>query len=190
MTGGPPISDYGLLGDTRTAALVASDGGMDWLCVPRFDGDPLFGRLVGGPDAGTFRVGPARPATVVERRYRQHTATLETTWAVGSGRLRLTEAMVAEVSGRLLPTSLIVRRLSAERAAVEAVVEFDPRLGARHRRPRVQHRRQGLVCEWGALAVALDSTPTFRIEPGRPTSITVRPGHPVTLVLAVAHPNR
>ncbi|MEU5668907.1 glycoside hydrolase family 15 protein [Micromonospora sp. NPDC047762] len=187
MTGGPPISDYGLLGDTRAAALVASDGAMDWFCVPRFDGDPLFGRLVGGPDAGTFRVGPARPATVVERRYRQHTATLETTWAAGSGRLRLTEAMVAEVSGRLLPTTLIVRRLSAEQAAVEAVVEFDPRLGARHHRPRAQHRRQGLVCEWGSLAVALDSTPTFRIEPGRPTLITVTPGHPVTVVLAVAH---
>ncbi|MCG5440683.1 glycoside hydrolase family 15 protein [Micromonospora foliorum] len=187
MTDGPPISDYGLLGDTRTAALVASDGAMDWLCVPRFDGDPLFGRLVGGTEAGTFRVGPARPATVVERRYRRHTATLETTWSVGSGRLRLTEAMVAEVSGRLLPTTLIVRRLSAEQAAVDAVVEFDPRLGAGHRRPRTHHRRQALVCEWGALAVGLHSTPTFRIEPGRPTSITVRPGRPVTFVLAVAH---
>ncbi|MGV9213936.1 glycoside hydrolase family 15 protein [Micromonospora sp. RB23] len=187
MTGEPPISDYGLLGDTRTAALVASDGAMDWLCVPRFDGEPLFGRLVGGPDAGTFRVGPARPATVLERRYRQHTATLETTWAVGDGRLRLTETMVAEVTGRLLPTTLIVRRLSAERAPVDAVVEFDPRLGVRHRRPRVQHRRQTLVCEWGALAVVLDSTPAFRVEPGRPTPVTVRPGRPVTLVLAVAY---
>ncbi|MDG4839868.1 glycoside hydrolase family 15 protein [Micromonospora sp. WMMD967] len=187
MTDRPPISDYGLLGDTRTAALVASDGAMDWLCVPRFDGNPLFGRLVGGPDAGTFRVGPVGPATVVERRYRQHTATLETTWAVGGGRLRLTEAMVAEVSGRLLPTTLIVRRLTAERAAVDAVVEFDPRLGARHRRPRAQQRRHGLVCEWGALAVALDSTPPFRFEPGRPIPITVTPDRPVTLVLAVAH---
>ncbi|MFI6066807.1 glycoside hydrolase family 15 protein [Micromonospora sp. NPDC051227] len=183
----PPISDYGLVGDTRTAALVASDGGMDWLCVPRFDGEPLFGRLVGGPQAGTFRIGPDRPAAVVGRRYRQHTVTLETTWAVGSSRLSLTEAMVAEVRGRLLPTTLIVRRLSAEHAPVDVVVEFDPRLGERHRRPRVHHRRQGLVCEWGSLAVSLSSTPELSIEPGRPTSITVRPGHPVTLVLAVAH---
>ncbi|MEU2610238.1 glycoside hydrolase family 15 protein [Micromonospora sp. NPDC007271] len=182
-----PISDYGLLSDTRTAALVAADGRLDWLCVPRFDGEPVFGRLVGGPDAGTFRVGPARPATVVDRRYRQHSATLETTWSVGGGRLTLTEAMVAEVSGRLLPTTLIVRRLSAEEAAIDAVVEFDPRLGTRHRRPRVQHRRRALVCEWGSLAVSLASAPELAIEPGRPTSITVRPGHEVTLVLAVAH---
>ncbi|MER7893763.1 glycoside hydrolase family 15 protein [Micromonospora sp. NPDC094482] len=182
-----PISDYGLLGDTRTAALVAGDGGIDWLCVPRFDGEPLFGRLVGGPDAGTFRVGPARPAPVVERRYRQYTATLETTWAVGSGRLTLTEAMVAEVSGRLLPTTLIVRRLSTEDAEVDAVVEFDPRLGVRHRRPRVHHRRPALVCQWGSLAVSLSSAPDLAVEPGRPAPVRVSPGRPVTLVLAVAY---
>ncbi|MEU8299639.1 glycoside hydrolase family 15 protein [Micromonospora sp. NPDC048909] len=182
-----PISDYGLLGDTRTAALVASDGGIDWLCVPRFDGEPLFGRLIGGPDAGTFRVGPARPAAVVERRYRQYTATLETTWAVGSGRLTLTEAMVAEVSGRLLPTTLIVRRLSTEDAEADAVVEFDPRLGVRHRRPRVHQRRRALVCQWGSLAVSLGSAPDLAIEPGRPALVRVRPGRPVTLVLAVAY---
>ena len=182
-----PISDYGLLGDTRTASLVAADGGIDWLCVPRFDGEPLFGRLVGGPEAGTFRVGPAQPGPVVDRRYRQHTATLETTWAVGGGRLTLTEGMVTEVTGRLLPTTLLVRRLSAEQEAVEAVVEFDPRLGALHRRPRIHHRRQALVCAWGSVAVALSSTPELAIEAGRSTSITVRPGSPVTLVLAVAH---
>ena len=75
-----PIEDYGLLGDTRTAALVASDGAIDWMCVPRFDGQPVFGRLVGGPGAGTFAMGPASPAPVVARAYRPGTTTLETTW--------------------------------------------------------------------------------------------------------------
>ena len=183
----PPIGDYGLLGDTRTAALVSSEGAIDWLCVPRFDGQPVFGRLVGGPPAGTFRVGPARAATVVERRYRRHTATLETTWAVGERRLTLTEAMVAEVTGRLLPATLLVRRLSAEGGAVDAVVEFDPRLGEHHRPPRVRRGRLAMVCQWGSLAVSLGCTPTLTVEPGRPTSITVTPDRPVTLVLAIAH---
>ena len=182
-----PIGDYGLLGDTRTAALVSSNGAIDWLCVPRFDGDPVFGRLVGGPAAGTFRVGPVLGATVIERSYRQHSATLETTWRVGQGRLILTEAMVAEVAGRLLPATLPVRRLSAEGAGVEAEVEFDPRLGEHHRRPRVRRHDRDLVCEWGSFALSLAACDSdVMIEPGRVTPVTVTPDRPVTLVLAVA----
>ena len=183
----PSIGDYGLIGDTRTAALVSSDGAIDWFCAPRFDGDPVFGRLVGGPPAGTFRVGPAGAAAVVERRYRPHTATLETTWAAGERRLTLTEAMVAEVTGRLLPATLLVRRLSAVGGAVDAVVEFDPRLGESHRPPRVRRDRGRVVCQWGSLAISLGCAPQLAVEPGRPASVTVTPDHPVTLVLAVAH---
>ncbi|MEU4293378.1 glycoside hydrolase family 15 protein [Kribbella sp. NPDC026596] len=182
-----PIADYGLLGDTRTAALVSSDGALDWLCVPRFDGDPIFGRLVGGPAAGRFRLGSASAAIVVERKYRRHSATLETTWATSDGKLTLTEAMVAEVTGRLLPATILVRRLSADSGAVEARVEFDPRRGAEHSRPRVRRRGEDLVCEWGALAVSLSCDAGLAIEPGRPTSFTVTPERPVTFVLTVAH---
>ena len=182
-----PIGDYALLGDTRTAALVAGDGSIDWLCVPRFDGEPVFGRLVGGPEAGTFRVGPARQAQLVERRYLQHSTTLETTWAIGPGRLTLTEAMVAEVSGRLLPSTMLVRRLSAEHGPVDATVEFDPRLGEQHRRPRVRRRGEDQVCEWGSLALSLSCDSGSPIEAGKVTSITVTPGHPVTLVLGMAY---
>ncbi|MFC6015981.1 glycoside hydrolase family 15 protein [Plantactinospora solaniradicis] len=183
----PPIADYGLLGDTRTAALVASTGAIDWMCVPRFDGASLFGRLVGGPEAGTYRIGPAGPAEVVARRYRQHTATLRTTWAVGDRRLTLTEGMVAEVVGRLLPSTLLVRRLTAEGGPIEAVVDFDPRLGTGRRAPRVRRRRSLLVCEWGAVAVSLACAPELTVDPGRPASVTVYPGRPLTVVLATAH---
>ncbi|MEU4602603.1 glycoside hydrolase family 15 protein [Kribbella sp. NPDC023972] len=182
-----PIADYGLLGDTRTAALVSSDGSLDWLCVPRFDGDPIFGRLVGGPAAGRFRVGPATAGTVVERKYRHHTATLETTWITPNGKLTLTEAMVAEVAGRLLPATILVRRLSAEDGAVEALAEFDPRRGEEHSRPRSRRRGQDLVCEWGALAMSLSCDAVPAIEPDRSTSFMVTPERPVTFVLTVAH---
>src|SRR6188508_3366461 len=77
-----PIADYGLIGDTRVAALVSSDGAIDWMCVPHFDGEPLFGRLVGGARAGTYRVGPTTPTSPATRRYRPNTATLETTWTL------------------------------------------------------------------------------------------------------------
>ena len=183
----PALADYGLLGDTRTAALVSADGGIDWLCAPTFDGDPVFGALLGGPEAGTFRTGPALPAERLARRYRPHTGTLETVWATDGGTLSLTEAMVAEVSGRLLPPTLLIRRLAAEGGPVRAAVVFDPRFGEHHLRPRVR-QGQHLVCEWGALAMSLGCSGGLRVEPATTTAITVEPGRPVVLVLALAYP--
>jgi GH15 family glucan-1,4-alpha-glucosidase len=185
-TAATPIEDYGLLGDTRTAALVSSDGAVDWLCAPRFDSEAIFGRLVGGPSAGTFRIAPARPAAIVTRHYRRHTATIETTWVADQGRLTLTDAMVAEVAGRLLPATLLVRHLAADGGPVDIEIAFDPRLGEHHRRPRIRRQGRDLVCSWGAVAVSLGSTPAVDIEVGRPTRVTVTPDRPVTLVLAVA----
>ena len=182
----PPIADYGLIGDTRTAALVSADGAIDWLCVPSFDGDPLFGRLVGGPQAGTFRLGPARRSRQSRRRYHPASTTLETTWDTSTGRLVLTEGMVAEVAGRLLPTTLLVRRLKAEGGPVEAAIDFDPRLGERHSPPKAQRRGAALICQWGSIAAAVQVTPRLPLDPGRPVRVTVTPGQPVTVVLAIA----
>ncbi len=180
------IENYGLLGDTRTAALVASDGSIDWLCIPRFDGPAVFGRLVGGPAAGTFRVGPSGPASLVARRYRPHSATLETTWDTATGRLTLTEGMVAEVAGRLLPSTLLVRRLSAQGGPVRALVHLDPRLGERRRPPRSQRRGEVLVCSWPGVAIAAQTRPAVAVEPGRPSIVTITSGRPLTIALSVA----
>jgi GH15 family glucan-1,4-alpha-glucosidase len=182
-----PIEEYGLLGDTRTAALVAPDGSLDWMCVPTFDGEPVFGRLVGGAASGRFVVGPPGPAPVLFRRYRADTATLETTWAVGSSRLTLTEGMVAEIAGRLLPSSMLVRRLTVEGADVDALVELDPRLGDRRRRPTVTRRGDAVVCAWRGLALSLQGDSSTRLEVGVPTVVRVTQDRPLTLVLGVAH---
>jgi GH15 family glucan-1,4-alpha-glucosidase len=182
-----PIEDYALIGDTRTAALVAPDGALDWMCVPNFDGQPLFGRLVGGPDAGTFIAGPVAPAPIVARHYRPDTTTVETTWRTPSGGLTLTEGMVGTVTGQLLPATLLVRRLTAHDGPVEATVTFDPRLGKHHARPRMERRQGALVCSWPRLAVAVHSSPDLHLEPGRRTTMTVTPDRPVTLAVIVAH---
>lgn len=185
----PSIEDYGLIGDTRTAGLVASDGSLDWLCLPRFDGDPVFARLVAGPSGGHFRIAPAGPSTLVSRAYQRHTATLQTTWCTrGGASVTLTDAMVANVAGTGLPTTLLVRRVSVEGAPTEVVVDFAPRFGEARSQPRAQQRRGGvLVCSLASSAVAVRTAPPVAVVADRPTTVTVHPGEPFTVALSGAY---
>src|SRR5438045_3045937 len=76
-TGYVPISDYGFLSDCRSAALVASDGSVDWLCWPRFDSPALFARVLDTERGGSFRIAPTESCDV-ERRYVERTNLLQT----------------------------------------------------------------------------------------------------------------
>src|SRR3954454_592022 len=86
-----PIADYALLADCHSAALVARDGSIDWLCLPRYDSPAIFARLL-DPDAGHWTLRPAEGFEVT-RRYLPGTLVVETTFATPSGVVRLTDAM-------------------------------------------------------------------------------------------------
>jgi GH15 family glucan-1,4-alpha-glucosidase len=88
-----PIEDYALIGDTQTAALVARDGSIDWLCLPHFDSGACFAALLGTRDHGHWQICPAEPITRVRRRYRPDTLVLETEFTTASGVVRLIDCM-------------------------------------------------------------------------------------------------
>jgi GH15 family glucan-1,4-alpha-glucosidase len=54
----PPIAEHGLIGNLQTAALVTTDGTVDWFCCPRFDSPSVFGSLLDHDNGGRFRIGP------------------------------------------------------------------------------------------------------------------------------------
>jgi GH15 family glucan-1,4-alpha-glucosidase len=87
------IEDYGLIGDTQTAALVGRDASIDWLCLPRFDSAACFAALLGGADNGRWQIAPADGWRSVERRYRPGTLVLETEFRTASGRVRVVDCM-------------------------------------------------------------------------------------------------
>lgn len=181
----PSIADYALIGDTRTAALCSRNGSIDWFCAPRFDSDPLFGRLVGGKAAGTFAITP-RHATSTRRRYRDRSAVLETTWRTTSGTGVLTEGMVLELSGHLLPEAVLVRHVVCRQGRMRFDVLYDPRRGLPGSRPRSARRGETLLCSWGALALGLWESRGLDIEPGRERSVELAEGDELTLVLTLA----
>ena len=79
-----PIADYAFISDCHTGALVAPDGAVDWLCVPRFDSPSVFGSLL-DRGAGTFRLAPFAIDHPTARVYEPGTNVLETTWKTPSG---------------------------------------------------------------------------------------------------------
>ena len=80
----PPIADYAFLSNCHTGALVAPDGAIDWLCVPRFDAPSVFGTLL-DREAGTFRLGPFGVNVPTARIYEPGTNVVATTWATSTG---------------------------------------------------------------------------------------------------------
>jgi GH15 family glucan-1,4-alpha-glucosidase len=185
----PSIGELGLLGDTRTAALVdVRLGTIAWMCLPHFDGDPVFASLVAGDGGGEFRFGPAGGgAELTDRRYRPGSAVMETTWQVGDTRLVLTEGMVSEVAGRLFPTMCLVRRLDARGGAVECSIRFDPRFGDERRGPATRMAGSALVCTGDGVALALTVDADVDVQPGRDVRFLVEPDRPVTVALSAAH---
>jgi len=88
-----PIEAYGLIGDCHTAALVGSDGSIDWLCFPRFDSGACFSALLGGPEHGRWLIAPVAEVRHTQRQYRPGTLILETDFETEEGAVRIIDFM-------------------------------------------------------------------------------------------------
>jgi alpha,alpha-trehalase len=88
----PPIADYGYLSDCHTGALVASDGSVEWMCLPHFDSPSVFAAML-DRGAGSFRVGPYGVYVPAGRRYIPGTNVIETTWMTPQGWMRVIDAL-------------------------------------------------------------------------------------------------
>jgi len=89
----PPIADYAFLSDCEVNTLVAPDGSVEWLCLPRPDAPSVFGALLDRA-AGSFRFGPTNTLVPQQRRYLPGTMVLETTWHTPTGWLTIQDVLV------------------------------------------------------------------------------------------------
>src|ERR1700733_8560830 len=89
----PPIADYAFLSDCHTAALVAPDGTVEWLCPPRSRAPSVFAATL-DRGAGGFRLGPTGMGVPAGRRYEPGTNVLETTWQTATGWALVRDALI------------------------------------------------------------------------------------------------
>jgi GH15 family glucan-1,4-alpha-glucosidase len=134
----PPIAEYGFLSDCQNSCLVAPDGSVEWLCLPRPDSPSLFGALL-DRTAGGFRFGPWATSVPHQRRYIPGTMVLETTWHTPTGWLIVNDFMAIRpvtgngrrkdfrrVPGDEAPSGVLVRLATCTTGRVEAVANCIP----------------------------------------------------------------
>jgi GH15 family glucan-1,4-alpha-glucosidase len=151
------IEDYALIGDLETAALVARDGSIDWLCLPRFDSAACFAALLGNRDHGRWLLCPAGDVRKTERRYRQGTLLLETDFETDSGAVTVVDCMPVRTQKPEL-IRLVVGRRGQVPMRLELVIRFE--YGAIV--PWVRRQDGGIVAIAGPDAVRLRSDVELR----------------------------
>ena len=170
-----PIEAHGVIGDMGTAALVADDGTVDFLCWPGFDGPSVFAALLDPARGGAWRLAPLLDGARGRQMYLPDTNVLLTRWLSPEGAAELTDFMpLAEPGGR----PRLVRRVHATRGRVRFALRCAPRPDYARVRPRAEADAGGVVFRApGAPALRLvgpaglraeggDAVAEFALEPG------------------------
>ncbi len=137
----PPIGDYALIGDCRTAALVSLTGSVEWFCLPHFSGPAVFSAILDRQRGGRWLVGAPDPLSI-HRRYLPSTNILETEFVTPSGRLRVTDLIPIGSDGEdnLLPERELLRVIDAVEGEPEVAIHYRPRPGYGTYTPRLRQR--------------------------------------------------
>ena len=127
MEGYPPIAEHGLIGDLQTAALVTTDGSVDWFCCPRFDSPSVFASLLDADRGGRFRIAAEGDDVVVRQLYFPDTAILVTRFMTPDGVGEVLDFMPVEDPHRATDRHRLVRVVRCVRGQIRFELECAPR---------------------------------------------------------------
>jgi GH15 family glucan-1,4-alpha-glucosidase len=122
----PNIADHGLIGDLQTAALVTTDGVLDWFCCPRFDSPSVFASLLDADRGGFYRIAPDRDDYVTRQLYLPDTAVLITRFMTPDGVGEVHDFMPV-IQGPATNRHRLVRNIRVVRGVMRFAIEIQPR---------------------------------------------------------------
>ena len=146
----PDIGDHGLIGDLQTAALVATDGTVDWFCCPRFDSPSVFASLLDADHGGYFRIAPDRDDYVTKQLYIPDTAILITRFLTPDGVGEIHDFMPV-VDGRATDQHRLVRQVRVVRGTMRFVTDIQPRFDYARQPHTLELSDHGAVFRSGSL---------------------------------------
>ncbi len=146
----PPISDYALLADCHSAALVSRAGSVDWACLRRFDQPAAFARILDWDTGGHCSIAPVASVTQVNRSYRRQSLVLDTTMTTAAGTVVMTDAFAMRSGGQHEPRNQLLRKATVTDGRVELQVQIVPRFDYGELRPWIRWHEEGQC--WTAVA--------------------------------------
>jgi GH15 family glucan-1,4-alpha-glucosidase len=123
-----PIAEHGIIGDLHSAALVGTDGTIDWYCHGRFDAPSVFGAILDAERGGFFRIAPVRCKWTSKQLYVPDTNVLITRFLSGDGVGELIDFMPVDARGQGTHRQRLVRRVLCVRGSMHFNAEVEPRL--------------------------------------------------------------
>jgi GH15 family glucan-1,4-alpha-glucosidase len=185
----PSIADHGLIGDLQTAALVATDGTIDWFCCPRFDSPSVFASLLDDRKGGRFALAPLTPVRTTKQMYLPDTAILVTRYLSEPGIAEVLDFMPIDEPGRPSDRRRIVRVVRGIRGEIELEARVEPRFDYGRQPHRLHVDGTTAVFESGSLQLRLSSlSPLERDGDDVRARFTVGAGDVVAFVLESGPP--
>jgi GH15 family glucan-1,4-alpha-glucosidase len=141
----PPIAEHGLIGDLQTAALVTTDGTVDWFCCPRFDSPSVFASLLDHDNGGRFRIGPEGDDYVTRQLYFPDTAILITRFMTPDGVGEVTDFLPVQDPQRVSDRHRLVRLVRCVRGQMRFAFECAPRFDYGRQQHELELTEEGAV---------------------------------------------
>ncbi|MFJ8602396.1 glycoside hydrolase family 15 protein [Streptomyces shenzhenensis] len=185
----PPIADHGLVGDLQTAALVSSQGVVDWFAAPRFDSPSVFAALLDHDRGGYFLFAPEAQNTTCKQLYYPDTAVLVTRFMSPDGVGEIFDCMPPDRAGTPTARHVLMRGARAVRGTVRFTLECCPRFDYGRAAHRLDVRDSTATFRAPNVIAHLQST--FPLRPdGRNVrgAVTLRPGEVAAAVFTVDGP--
>lgn len=185
---GPAIADHGLVGDLRTAALVATDGTIDWFCPGRFDAPSVFASIL-DPDAGSWRLGPDDDEARSQQYYHPETNILITRFMTEQGVVEVHDFMPVLRAHDPDHRQRLVRRVVGLRGCVELTMVMAPRPDYATTMPELSTEDDVVRFADGDVHLALSSTVDLEVADHAATAhVALRTGESALFVLEVLAP--
>jgi GH15 family glucan-1,4-alpha-glucosidase len=150
-----PIADYAVIGNKHTAGVVAADGSIDWLCLPGYDSEPVFGALLDAERGGRWVLQPAVPFRA-QRTYVEGTNVLETVFETDNGVVRVIDLM-SRAPARPIAWSEVIRCVDGLDGEVPMRWRVEPRFGFDAAVPEIEAQVDGHVLRSGSLLLGLQA---------------------------------